>query len=268
MTTASDPVTLVTFDVEEFDAPLDFGHSISNDDQFGIGGEGWRRTLDLLDDLGIRATLFVTASVAERHPELLRRSAERHEIASHGLVHRTFEIGDLARSRDALRSASGQEVLGFRRARLQPTDPAAIIAAGYEWDSSENPIWLPGRYNNLRSPRTPYRRGTLLEIPISASPTLRIPLFWLAMKNLPMPLIRSATARCLAHDGFVHLFWHPWEFCALRDFGLPWYVRRPDGDRMRDRVASYLQWLGTRSRFETLSRWLDDRGSGGNGGSL
>jgi len=254
--TATEPVTLLTFDVEEFDAPLDFGRDLTDELQFRIGGEGWLRMLDLLDELDLCATLFITASIAERFPDLLRRSVERHEIASHGLVHRTFEIADLAVSREALRAASGQEVLGFRRARLQATDPRAILDAGYAWDSSENPIWLPGRYNNLSLPRTTYRKGNLIEVPLSASPRMRLPLFWLAMKNLPMSLIRSATRQCLIRDGVAHLLWHPWELLDLRASGLPRYVRRPDGERMIERVASYLRWLRQRSHFETITPWL------------
>jgi len=256
----SSPVSLVTFDVEEFDAPLDFGREIGDSEQLRIGVEGWRRALDLLDECSMRTTLFITARIAEAAPELLRRSAAHHEIASHGFVHRTFEAADLGRSREVLRHGSGQPVLGFRRARLQPTDPAAIGGAGYAWDSSENPIWLPGRYNNLRRPRTPYRKGALVEVPVSASPRLRVPLFWLAMKRLPMPLVRHATSRCLDRDGFVHLFWHPWEIMPLERSGLPRWMRRPDGDAMLARLRDYLRWLGDRSRFESISRWLADRG--------
>jgi len=260
MSAAPRAVSLVTFDVEEFDAPLDRGRVLDMPAQLRTGAEGFTRILDLLDDLDATATLFITANLAQHAPELVRRAAERHEIASHGFMHRSFEVGDLARSRDALREISGQAVRGFRRARLQATDPAAILAAGYRWDSSENPIWLPGRYNNLAKPRTIYRKGDLVELPTSASPRLRVPLFWLAMKNLPMPLIRSASAACLRRDGYLSLYWHPWEFLDLRDSGLPWYMRRPDGERFVERVAAYLRWLRERSSLLTVSEFLEQRG--------
>ncbi len=251
------PTTLLTFDVEEFDAPLDRGRDLPMSTQLALGAEGFRRVLDLLDELEVPAsTLFITANLAQHAPELVRRGAERHEIASHGFMHRTFETADLARSREVLRSLSGQPVRGFRRARLQATDPQAILEAGYCWDSSENPVWIPGRYNNLRRPRTAYRKGALVEIPASASPRLRIPLFWLAMKNLPMPVVRAASAACLRRDGYLHLYWHPWELLDLRDSGLPRSMRRPDGDRMRDRLAAYVRWLGERSSFASISAFL------------
>jgi peptidoglycan/xylan/chitin deacetylase (PgdA/CDA1 family) len=251
-----DPSILVSFDVEEFDAPLSRGVDIPLAGQMEIGGRGQARTLDLLDSLGIVATMFTTASFAEWHPDLQRRAATRHEIASHGRVHGSFVEADLATSRAALRASSGQEVLGFRRARLQPTDPAAILAAGYRWDSSENPIWLPGRYNHLGDPRVPYRKGELVELPISASPRLRIPLFWLAWKNLPMAIVRDASARCLERDGLLNVFWHPWEFVDLSRSGLPRYMRAVDGERACDRLAAYLEWLRPRGAFRTISEWV------------
>ena len=47
------------------------------------------RTLDLLDEFGIRATFFVLGWLADVCPELVRGVAERgHEIASKGYSHR------------------------------------------------------------------------------------------------------------------------------------------------------------------------------------
>lgn len=260
MSDSSLPVSLVTFDVEEFDAPLDRGRAIGMPTQIRLGVEGFVRLLDLLDECRVTSTLFVTGNLAQHAPDLVRRAAQRHEIASHGFMHRTFEDADLARSRTLLRLISGQPVLGFRRARLQPTDPGAILRAGHLWDSSENPVWLPGRYNNLAKPRTIHRKGDLVVMPASASPRLRVPLFWLAMKNLPMTIIRSASRACLRHDGYLSLYWHPWELLALRDSGLPWYMRRPDGERFAQRLASYLRWLAERSRFMQVTDFLRMRG--------
>ncbi|MFO0963196.1 MAG: polysaccharide deacetylase family protein [Phycisphaerales bacterium] len=252
----ADPTILLSFDVEEFDAPVSRGRAMAMEEQMEVGGRGYERVLDLLDRLGTEATMFTTANFAQWHPALQRRAAGRHEIGSHGFLHASFENADLARSREALRASSGQEVLGFRRARLQPTDPAAILAAGYAYDSSENPIWLPGRYMNLGKPRLPYQKGALLEVPISASPRLRVPLFWLAMKNLPMSVVRDASARCLEHDGLLNVFWHPWEFVDLTGCGLPRYMWRSHGEAMCDRFAGYVEWLRGHGVARTFTRWM------------
>jgi len=251
-----EPSILLSFDVEEFDAPVSRGRVMPMAEQMEVGGRGQARLLDLLDALGVRATMFTTANFALAHPALQRRAAARHEIASHAHFHASFRDADLTSSRAVLRETSGQEVLGFRRPRLQATDPAAIAAAGYAYDSSVNPIWLPGRYANLSSPRLPHRRGTIAEFPISTSPVVRLPLFWLAWKNLPMPLVRDACARCLARDGILNLFWHPWEFLDLSREGLPVHVRRVDGERMCDRFAAFVEWLRPRGRIETFAERL------------
>lgn len=250
------PTILLSFDVEEFDAPVSRGRAMAMEEQMEVGGRGYQRVLELLDGLDAVATMFTTANFAAWHPALQRRAAVRHEIASHGFLHASFQEADLARSRAALQASSGQQVLGFRRARLQPTDPQAILDAGYAYDSSENPIFLPGRYNNLGKPRLPYSKGALLEVPISASPALRVPLFWLAMKNLPMGVVRDASARCLERDGLLNVFWHPWEFVDLSASGLPRYMRRPDGEAMCDRFSAYIEWLRARGAMRTFTAWM------------
>lgn len=254
------PRILLSFDVEEFDAPQDFGQSVPEAAQFELGAAGLSQVADLLDRLDISATLFTTANFAAHHPDVMRRLAQRHEIASHGYWHSRFELDDLAKSRQTLQKITGQSIDGFRRARLAATDRAAIAAAGYRYNSSENPIWLPGRYNHLFGPRTAYRTGDLLNVPISASPWLRVPLFWLAFKNLPLAVIRHASRRTLRHDGYLNIFFHPWEFIDLAAFpALPWYVRRHSGQAMIDRLESYLRWLAPFGRFSTFSEWLGSR---------
>jgi len=57
-------------------------------------------------------------------------------------------------------------------AGLQPVDDADIEKAGYEYNSSMNPTYIPGRYNNLSKPRTAYYTNKLLNLPISVTPLL------------------------------------------------------------------------------------------------
>lgn len=47
--------------------------------------------LELLDDLGVPATFFVSGENAERHPDLIREYVRRgHQLANHGFDHVTF----------------------------------------------------------------------------------------------------------------------------------------------------------------------------------
>lgn len=254
-----EPLILLSFDVEEFDAPLEFGQDISEADQFRIGAEGLTAVLDLLDQLDVVTTCFTTANFALHEPELIRRMVEKHELASHGYWHSAWDDADLLKSRQALEEVGQTEVVGFRRARLQPTSHDAIREAGYRYNSSENPIWLPGRYNNLFKTRTAYFDQSLLNVPISASPMVRVPLFWLGVKNFPMPLVRSASKRCLSHDGYLNIFFHPWEFVNLADWNLPGYAKRHSGQAMLDRLAGYVEWLKGHGRFATMRAFDDTR---------
>ena len=66
-------------------------------------------------------------------------------------------------------------------------------------------------------------------MPASVTPLLRLPLFWLSFKNLPGWLIRPASAWTLRADGYLVLYFHPWEFADLSPYPLPRYVRRVHG---------------------------------------
>ncbi len=76
------------------------------------------RVLGILDDAGVRATFFVLGWVAERHPELVRRIAERgHELASHGYAHRLVYDQTPAAFREDVRQGEGAPRGRVRRGR-------------------------------------------------------------------------------------------------------------------------------------------------------
>ena len=93
--------------------------------RFGATTSAMARRLDryetLASDHGIRPTWPTTACVLERHPELLRRYADRGvELALHGLVHGDHAALDHARQRATIARAidvferSGVHASGFR----------------------------------------------------------------------------------------------------------------------------------------------------------
>lgn len=262
---------LLSFDVEEFDLPREFGGEIPLDEQMRIGREGLDHGLGLLDSRGVRSTLFVTATFARRFPDAVRAAAARHEIASHGMTHGELKPGDLAESRVVLGEIAGAEVRGFRRARMEKTDSAAVCAAGYGYQSSENPIYLPGRYNNLFGPRRPYERAGLLNIPASATPVLRWPLFWLSVKNAPIWTSVLASRWVLAEGSPLVLYFHPWELCDLSCYRLPRLVGRVSGEAMRAKLGRFLDRLAPLGQFVTCGeyerRWRAEAGRAANAGA-
>ncbi|MEB3291810.1 MAG: polysaccharide deacetylase family protein [Synechococcales bacterium] len=248
-------VILLSFDVEEFDVPLEYGQTIAAQTQCEVSRQGLEAVLALLDRLQIRATFFTTAHFALQYPHLIAAIAQTHEVASHGFYHSSFEVADLAKSKQVLENITGQPVLGYRMARLQPVQDADIVAAGYGYNSSMNPTYLPGRYNNLGKPRSPYYSEGLLNIPVSVTPWIRFPLFWLSFKNLPLWAYQWACWVTLRRDRQINLYFHPWEFTNLHSYPLPGYIRRHSGKPMLRRLAQYLRWAKRQGQFITFSEF-------------
>ncbi len=240
---------LLSFDVEEFDLPLEYGISIPFEEQIATTWEGLGLILELLEQLQLRSTLFVTANYALHAPDQIRAAATRHEIASHGFYHCRFQVADLVTSKQTLEGITHAPVQGFRMARLQSVEHADLLSAGYSYNSSLNPTYIPGRYNHLTKPRQPHYQGPLLQVPVSVTPLVRFPLFWLSFKNFPLGLIKGATQFTLAWDHWLSLYYHPWEFADLSAFPVPNYLRYPCGPLLVAKLRRYLIWLKQRGEF-------------------
>jgi len=86
--------------------------------------------LDLLDELGARATFFLVGELCEKNPELVRAIAARgHELANHGYTHRPFpKLGDRELSRELART---QALLpATRRGRALVRPPYGAVSPG------------------------------------------------------------------------------------------------------------------------------------------
>ena len=141
---------LLSFDVEEFDVPMEHGKELTLEEQFRCSTEGLLKVLDLLNRYNARATFFTTANYAIHHPELMKKIVKKHEVASHGYYHKICAPGDLERSKETLEEITGDTIVGYRMAQMMPIDKSTISAAGYSYDSSIHPTYIPGRYNNLK----------------------------------------------------------------------------------------------------------------------
>ncbi|MDK3156634.1 polysaccharide deacetylase family protein [Kamptonema cortianum] len=253
-----EPLISLTFDVEEFDVIEEFGGSIPADEFYLPSRLGLDKLLPLLEREKIPATLFCTAAYVENQTAQMARALEAgHEIASHGLKHSRLDEGDLAASKEKIESLLGIKLQGFRAPRFAAVAPAQIAQAGYAYDSSINPTWLPGRYNYSTWPKTPFEHGQTIEIPASVTPMLRFPLFWLSFKNLPLGLYTSMCLRNLRHYGFLNLVFHPWEFSDLTNRRLPWYVKRIHGDALLARLESLIASLRPHGQFARLDKHLE-----------
>lgn len=253
---------LLSFDIEEFDMPFEYGKDISFEDQMAISIKGTNHILDILNQNKVKATFFSTVVFAQNAQILIQRIIhEGHELASHGYYHSSFEPSHLASSKIALQELSGKEIKGFRMPRMKPVDENEISKAGYIYNSSINPTWLPGRYNNLSKPRTIYKEGGVWQIPASVSPILRFPLFWLSFHNIPLAIYLLLAERTHKKDSYLNIYFHPWEFTELGDqerFGFPRYVSKNSGNKMIERMNSFIKSLKKKGyAFHTLSEFID-----------
>jgi polysaccharide deacetylase family protein (PEP-CTERM system associated) len=189
-----------------------------------------RRALEVLSAAGVKATFFVLAPVAERHPGLIQEIAtEGHEVATHGYSHtlvyrqdaQTFRE-ELVRSISILEDVTGERVLGYRAPYFSITHQSlwafdVIAELGLRYDSSIFPV-SNYRYGIATAPRWPYEvptgDATLLEFPIT---TWRV-----AGRNLPVgggayfrifpyALTRRAFRSVNSQKRPAVFYLHPWE---------------------------------------------------------
>ncbi len=236
------------------------------------------RTLDLLDEYGVRATFFALGWVADRVPEVLAEVVRRgHEVASKGYYHRTIQQmsatafrEDSLRARDAIERATDRRVLGYRVAQgsigledLWALD--ALAEQGFAYDSSI--------YPRLRSiAAQPWRRfphhhtttdgGDIFEFPLSSCGTDELLLPSAGgnvFRQLPMALVQRAVAHWdSAYTSPFNMHFHIWEL----DPELPritaagWLTRMRQYRNIR-RMPDVLRGFFERYRFVGLARHLE-----------
>jgi hypothetical protein len=246
---------LLSFDVEEFDMPLEYNIDISPQEQLMVGYNGFKKVDELLTIHNVATTLFTTAHFANNFPHAIKKAAQQHEIASHTYYHSEYKTEHLLESRLALEKIADTPVRGLRMPRLKKVPMQDVIDAGYHYDSSMNPTWLPGRYNNLNKPRIYYNNNGMLQIPASVSSVLRFPLFWLSFKNLPFNIYLRMLKGALKKDGYVCIYFHPWEFTDIDAYTMPKYTRKPCGEALLTKMDQLIKALQKEGDFSTMKNF-------------
>ena len=261
MKVKSEPSVLLTFDAEEFDIPLEYQFEIDMVKQMEIGRLGLEAIMHLFDIKDFSFTLFTTANFAQQYPADISRLSVLHEIASHTFFHSSFKNEDLAASKITLEEICGKPVTGLRMPRMRPVEMEVLKAAGYLYDSSVNPTWLPGRYNNIHLPRVTYTEKNILRIPASVSPKCRIPLFWLTFKNIAYPLYLKLALQTLRKDGYLNLYFHPWEFTDINNYNLPRYIKKDCGNKLVHKLERLIYDLQKEANFISIQQYLHQEAS-------
>lgn len=237
--------------------PLEYGQAVPEKEQLEIGYKGLEALMGILDS-SVEGTFFTTANFAQHYPGSIRAISRQHEIASHTFYHSHFHTKDLLSSRQKLEAITGKAVRGLRMPRMQKVAMKDVAEAGYEYDSSINPTFIPGRYNNLNLPKKIYKDQNMIRVPVSVSPVLRIPLFWLSFKNFPYSYFLHLVRQTLKSDGYVCLYFHPWEFIGLNDYHIPNYTKKLAGTPLQVRLKNLIADLKPYGDFISMQRFVEE----------
>jgi polysaccharide deacetylase family protein (PEP-CTERM system associated) len=230
------PSVVLSFDVEEHDrieaaAGLDCPPSVRLEYADRME-RTTRRLLDMLEEVGAKATFFILGEIARTRPRLVRDIADAgHEVASHGWDHQRVHmlspqgfLDDVRVSKDALEQASGGPVLGYRAptfsvGRRTGWAIDVLAEAGYQYDSSVFPV-RHDRYGVPDAPRTPFvvegESAHMIELPPATYHTLgqNLPVAGGGYFRLfPLSWMESGLRQLAQSDPAVGvLYFHPWEF--------------------------------------------------------
>ncbi len=223
----------MSVDVEDWFQVGAFENVISRDDWDSIScrvESNIDRILDLFEEVGIKSTFFTLGWMAERHPIMIRRIADKgHELASHGYDHaRVFTLEresfaqDIAKARKLIEDASGQQVSGYRAPsfsidKRNPWAFEVLAEHGYTYSSSVAPV-AHDHYGWPEAPRFAFN-------PIPGSPLVEIPVTTAILGSrrvaaggggffrvLPYGFSRWAIRQVNVEDARPAMFYfHPWE---------------------------------------------------------
>ena len=195
---------------------------------------------------------------AQNAPQVIERIRnEGHEIACHGVDHFVPKETDVVESKRIIEEISGCTTYGYRQPRMFPVSDRSIKEAGFIYNSSLNPAFIPGRYMHLNTPRTPFMKDGILQIPASVTPLIRFPLFWLSNHVLPISVYHWMIRKTLRHDGYFTTYMHPWEFYSLKEhpeWRIQSIIKMNSGAVLLNRLDSMIQMLkGINATFVTYT---------------
>lgn len=272
----------LSFDVEEFFHVANLRERFPKDGWEGVSSRldvGMEAIFRALERAGAHATFFFLGWVAERRPDLVRRSLDGgHEVASHGYEHLFLgELDaealdrDLARTEAALEAAGAPRPDGFRASTFTLTRETwwafeVLARRGYRYDSSIHPVHhpvygIPDFEPGISEVST--AAGTLVEFPVATLPFLG--------RNLPMGgggyfrLLPGAVTRwavgSLERRGRpVALYLHPWEFDPEQPRQPAPLLKRFRHYLNLQRTLPRLERLLATYRFGSMRAVLEERG--------
>lgn len=253
----------LTFDIEEFDADKD----LDEEKKFEISLEGTKKIIELLKEEEIRGTFFITSKFALKYPEIVKEIAKNNEIGSHGYDHsdeyNCFEeekcVETLTKSKKILEEISKKEVIGFRAPRMRTVNQDILRKAGFLYDSSSLPAFIPGRTRDFFKKRKMHAKKGIVIIPSSTTPIFRLPLMWISLRTLGQGYFRFVTKTSSIRNTYASTYFHPWEFIDLQEkTGKKSLITRGTGDNLVKIFKEYIRWCKPSYEFITMKELVQD----------
>lgn len=257
---------LLTFDLEEFGLPEEYGINIPKNDMNNVSLEGAKKIFALLRRHKIKATFFITAYFALKNKNLIKRiKQEGHEIAFHGYLHShnykkmagKDAVIYLKKGKDQIEKITKTKIKGFRAPRMMPPAYSVLKECGLMYDSSSHPTYVPGRYNRFFRTRKVTDKEGIILIPVSVTPLIRLPFSWVWFRNLGLAYAKFCTLFSLVDQNHINIYFHPWDFIDLKCYDLPFLIKNNTGNKCLKMLENYIIWCRKKGFvFETIGNYL------------
>lgn len=265
------PLAAMTVDVEEYFQVAAFDDVVSIN-EWGNFQSRIESQIDLIlqlfEEKSMRGTFFILGSVAELHPQIVKKIASNgHEIASHGHMHQKVDRQnvtefrhDLLKSKNTLEDIIGKAVYGYRAPSfsINKTNEWAfevLREVGFIYSSSTYPI-QHDHYGTPDWPKNPYEPlEGILELPQST-----IELFGRTVpaggggyfRMLPYAMSRWAIKKHQREKRHPYMFYfHPWEI----DPSQP----RVEGARLKSTFRHYVnqgRMMEKVAKLSEVAKWV------------
>ena len=228
---ANPKICFVSIDVED-----DRSHPLKPLPQRTWNGvQNLERILNVFENQGMPATLFITGQTLERFPKLAKQWSKKYEIASHSFAHnflntmsQTEREQDLENYIKLYKKIFKKSCRGFRAPShiIDEKQIKLLQDKGFLYDSSivpRFPLFMKYRGFKKKAPKTPYflslkncrKKGDMkiLEIPVSGV-ALGIPLWGGALRYIPFTTYKDIFR--MRAPSFICLTMHSWDAILLK----------------------------------------------------
>ncbi|MBU2104466.1 MAG: polysaccharide deacetylase family protein [Nanoarchaeota archaeon] len=258
---------LLTFDVEEFDLPREFGQKISDKEMYETSKNGLDKITFLLNKYNLKSTFFTTANFAKKHPKsIINLENQGHEIACHGYCHSdcyTKGTSKIPLAKKEIEKIIGKKIKGFRAPRFEINDISKLSEFEFEYDSSSHPTIAPGKYFNFNQKRKIHKMGNITEIPLSTLPLfpfLRAPFNWYMFRHFPMIYGKLFASINFSFSNYLMMIFHPWEFVDLNKYNIPMAFKKKSGENLFKKLEKYILFCKKKNwEFDTVEGFLSKR---------